>query len=423
MTSLSAKSKESIAVLCMIWMALVATSFTWTYHLRKQEQQAIGFHTAKSFFEQILVTRSWSARFGGVYVPITDTTQPNPYLDDPLKVIHAREGFSLTKINPSYMTRQISDLTMQRDEVRFDLTGFKPLRPQNSPTPMQKEALEQFKAGVKEVGRIIQSPQGQDTFFYMAPLKAEKDCLTCHAGQGFREGEIMGGISVTLPHMPKISSVALAVGHGLIGGLGLAGILFFGASLNRAYQKLRDQAIIDALTGIPNRRHLEDRLASEFDRSKRERSPLSLIMVDVDRFKDFNDFYGHRPGDECLQRIAQAMQAAINRPGDFCARYGGEEFVVLLPQTASVGALSVAERIRLAIAGLEIPHEASSHAKVVTASLGVATRDESNAVLSSEDLIKKADAALYRAKQAGRNRVVGADDREIVPLQPAGVPR
>lgn len=131
--------------------------------------------------------------------------------------------------------------------------------------------------------------------------------------------------------------------------------------------------------------------------------PLSLIICDIDHFKKYNDTYGHEPGDECLKQVAQTIDKMLRRPGDFCARYGGEEIVIILPNTHGEGALEVAERLRLRVENLNIEHKASSSHNSVTISLGLATDYASNP--SYEEVIRKADEALYRAKANGRNRV------------------
>jgi diguanylate cyclase (GGDEF)-like protein len=301
------------------------------------------------------------------------------------------------------MTRQIAELTANREGIQFHLTSLKPVRPENGPTLREEIALKAFEKGTPEVGQIVENAPIK-TFFYMAPLKTEKECLPCHAGHGYKEGDIRGGISVTLPFVPQIPLVALLIGHIAIGFAGLVGISLFGRKLDKAYQLIRSQAVTDDLTGIPNRRSFLDRTRTEFNRSRRNKYPLSVIMIDIDHFKSYNDTYGHERGDECLKKVALAMQKTLRRPSDFCARYGGEEFITVLPDTAQEGALFIAEEIRAAVRNLGIEHEKSSAAGTVSISLGVATA-ENNLSISYEDLIRQSDKALYLAKENGRNRV------------------
>jgi diguanylate cyclase (GGDEF)-like protein/PAS domain S-box-containing protein len=163
----------------------------------------------------------------------------------------------------------------------------------------------------------------------------------------------------------------------------------------------------DGLTAIPNRRSFEHFYELEWRRACREHKWISLVMIDVDFFKSFNDHYGHLAGDQCLKHIAHALQV-LNRPGDLVARYGGEEFVAVLSGTDRAGAVLMAERMRERVQMLKLPHEQSKISPHVTISLGVATEvPEANA--NPLNLVLKADQALYLAKSRGRNRVQAVD--------------
>ena len=167
-------------------------------------------------------------------------------------------------------------------------------------------------------------------------------------------------------------------------------------------------SFLDGLTGIANRRRFDQVLDVEWRRHRRNRSCLSLIMMDIDFFKAFNDALGHLQGDDCLRKVAQAVAGLFQRPGDLGARYGGEEFVGVLPETDSDGARRVAQHIQEALAALALPHPRSGVSPCVTLSMGVATcAPEASA--AAESLVQDADRALYRAKAAGRNRIVFGD--------------
>ncbi len=170
----------------------------------------------------------------------------------------------------------------------------------------------------------------------------------------------------------------------------------------RAQTALERLASCDGLTGIANRRSFEEKVSMEWLRARREKSPLALLLLDVDHFKRFNDSYGHQAGDDCLRRVAQCLLSIVFRPGDVVARYGGEEFVVVLPSIDLSGALVVAERVREAVSHMGIPHAGSSFG-VVTVSIGVSAGVPSQSV-DYHALVKAADIALYQAKGAGRNR-------------------
>ncbi|PWC46670.1 diguanylate cyclase [Azospirillum sp. TSA6c] len=177
--------------------------------------------------------------------------------------------------------------------------------------------------------------------------------------------------------------------------------------LKRQTDLLRSLSFLDGLTGIANRRRFDDAMAREWRRCARSNLPLSLIILDVDHFKAYNDHYGHQAGDECLRMVAELLSDRAKRPSDLVARYGGEEFVCLLPETDGPGAVRVAEGFRTGVAECRIPHAQSPVIPYVTISLGVATVIPS-ADGSPEQLAEMADQLLYRAKRTGRNRVQDA---------------
>ncbi len=173
---------------------------------------------------------------------------------------------------------------------------------------------------------------------------------------------------------------------------------------------LQQLAYMDGLTGISNRRGFDQRLQAEWRRCWRSGQPLSLVMVDIDHFKEYNDLYGHQQGDECLQAVANVLRDGLGRPHDLVARYGGEEFVCLLPEVALEGARAKAQALCEAVRQLALPHSGSLVAPIVTISAGVASQVP-DAAGTPEMLLAHADAHLYRAKAAGRNRVhTGAND-------------
>ncbi len=179
------------------------------------------------------------------------------------------------------------------------------------------------------------------------------------------------------------------------------------ASLREQKSKLEELVAVDALTGVANRRAFDVALAREWARAMRAKRPLAIALLDIDHFKRFNDTYGHREGDACLQRVARACSASSVRTSDLFARYGGEEFATILPDTDDRAARVAADRIRSAVETLAIPHTGSSDG-IVTASVGVASMIPTRGSHPS-DLVERADRGLYRAKGTGRNRVVLVD--------------
>lgn len=177
--------------------------------------------------------------------------------------------------------------------------------------------------------------------------------------------------------------------------------------LKRQRDVLARLSSLDGLTGLPNRRSLDTALEREWRRGTRSLRPISMIMIDIDHFKAYNDTCGHLAGDDCLKTVAGVLKEPLGRAGDLLGRYGGEEFLAVLPDTDEVGALSVARLIHQAVADLDIPHPSSPLGGRITVSLGVATvaarKDQ-----SYTSVLHAADQALYQAKQEGRNRIVVA---------------
>ncbi|MBI9091215.1 MAG: diguanylate cyclase [Desulfobacterium sp.] len=383
------------------WVLVVAASLGWNlFQIQKNKHEEF-LEAARGIFKHTVVTREWNARHGGVYLMVRDGLRPNPYLDDPERDITTTTGQALTKINPAYMTRMISEIADKEGVVKIHITSLKPLNPNNDPVPWEKTALE----FLQDKGRdeyYDHKREGKTTRFrYLAPLVTEESCLKCHRTQGYKQGDTRGAISVVFPIRNK-SNQALYISHLLIACTGILIIQWFGRRLSQATETLKRQSRIDGLTQAYNRHYFDETLHREWLRSRRFKSPLSLVLCDIDHFKLFNDTYGHQAGDECLIRVAHILKETIHRPGDLAARYGGEEFVIVLPDTPLENALVVAEHLRANVEGLHIPHQASQVNRHVTISLGVSST--TGDLLSEDELIAVADRALYQSRQNGRNR-------------------
>lgn len=181
----------------------------------------------------------------------------------------------------------------------------------------------------------------------------------------------------------------------------------FAETVEEQNKKLHDLSLLDSLTGISNRRALDERLLDEVKEAHRHKWSLSVMIIDVDYFKLYNDHYGHDKGDECLRALAKLLDEQMQRNGDFVGRYGGEEFVCLLPDTDGIGAEHVAQILLESVVEQQIPHQFSKVAPFVTISLGIATLNQNNiGEVGPLVLLKQADQALYRAKDQGRNRFI-----------------
>lgn len=361
-------------------------------------------------FANIVLMRQWNASFGGVYVEKRPGVVSNPYLENP--DITDTAGKTYTKKNPALMTRELSELLQKDLGYAFHITSLRPLNPGNAADAREVEALRAFERGEKE-RHWIERRDGRSFFRYMGPLVVDTTCLQCHAGQGYRIGDIRGGISVSLrveelqaklrTNLLVIIGLAAATTGLLVGSLW---VLFWRmmTRLQAAREQLLTLATTDALTGLLNRRAILARAEEELERHRRRKEPLGCILLDVDRFKQVNDRFGHPAGDEVLRQIAFHLKEIL-RPYDALGRYGGEEFLVILPGTDMATLRVVGERLR---ARLEerVRIGPPTLLEPVTASFGITVGQEGDGL---ESLLHRADQAMYRAKGMGRNRVEAAE--------------
>jgi diguanylate cyclase (GGDEF)-like protein len=257
------------------------------------------------------------------------------------------------------------------------------------------------------MGEIVVE-DGRKSFFYMAPLITEQACLQCHEDQGYKLGDVRGGISVEIPYddTTHAEAVILASHAGLFLS-GLGAVLVFFRRLTSYVDRTEYDAEHDVLTGLPNRRSVLADLDKEYRRSRRHGTPMTVMMIDVDHFKPINDTHGHAAGDDCLRELTTTLRRLLRRGRDELGRLGGEEFLAVLPDTDREAAPAMAEQLRAAAGELAFV-DASGKPFSLTISIGLATRSDADA--NSEALLERADRALYRAKQSGRNRVCEADD-------------
>lgn len=397
----------------MLWLMLIGLSFYYQVEDDQKYGQKIAYKQADMFFQHIVLMRQWNAEHGGVYVPITEQTQPNPYLTVPDRDITTNEGQKLTLINPALMTRQLADMEKSRSGVRFHITSLTPIRPENKADAWEIKALQAFAQGRQAYEEL--SDIGNQSFFrYMRPLLLEPPCLKCHNEPENKVGDIRGGISVSIPSASIDDFLAMRLewlrqSHLLIAAIGLMALLiayWAQARLSRRLSKARSHlqlAYLDSLTLLPNRRYYDAFVRREWKRATRHHYPLSMIMIDIDFFKAYNDSLGHVEGDQCLRQVARTLRRYFRRSGDLIARYGGEEFCVVAA-CDSLQIMQLAEILRMAVESMKLPHPDSKIAQYVTISLGVATLIPRENI-EFGDLLLHADQALYDAKHSGRNQV------------------
>lgn len=225
--------RKELLVVIALWLTAVACALVWNIYDQKQSQKLLAFQTARAFFDQVVVTRAWNAKHGGVYVPVSEYTQPNIYLEDQFRDLTTVQNIILTKINPAFMTRQIAEISSEtKVGTRFHITSLNPIRPENKASDWENKWLQSFERGEKEQGAFI--TDGQEPFFrYMAPLLVKDNCLKCHAKQGYKKGDIRGGISVTLPYFSQNTSFTLVTIYGLAMLFGAFFIVVGGRVLSR----------------------------------------------------------------------------------------------------------------------------------------------------------------------------------------------
>ncbi len=382
--------------------------YAWTVTLVRDGLRS----EAESYVDLIVTTRSWNAAHGGTWVLKSDQSPTNEYLLD-VGVepdTSTVSGTQLTLRNPAAMTREISDLTLQGSGISFRIISQDPVNPSNAPDAWEAEQFTRLNNGEESVSEI-EPIAGERFFRLMEPLVTRPECLTCHSAQGYEVGDLRGAISVTVPltrtdEALKRSAIGLAALWAIV--LAVLGLVLFALvdrlsrGLDRGEAKLRHMAVTDALTGLPNRHAILQRLHEEAARARRRNSTVGVLVVDLDRFKTVNDQWGHSAGDTVLKEAAIRMRDAL-REYDMVGRIGGEEFLVVAPELNAADLQALAERVRHSVSADPITID-DDVAITMTASVGGAIFP-----LAEEDAdaaIARADDALYRAKNEGRDTVV-----------------
>lgn len=264
-----------------IWLVILGCFAYWFEMDTKREERQLALTTAKAFFQQIVISRQWNAHHGGVYVPLTTETPPNPYLPQDLRELTADNGMKLTKLNPAYMTRQMAELAAKKEGgIHFHTTSLKPIRPENKAADWEEKWLQSFEQGAKEQGDFFKN--GKTSWFrYMAPLTVGQECLKCHAQQGYKEGDIRGGISVSLPY-PTHSHLRLFAGYGGVAVIGLIFIFTFGTFYERK------QRLFDATFNSPTPTCLTDK-------------NFTILLANESYWAEFGPLPGNKKPIKCYE--------------------------------------------------------------------------------------------------------------------------
>ncbi len=417
-------NRLSLLLVCF-WFLTIGGLLYWAEYKENTHVIEYAKKEARANFNKDVAFRNWISKRGGIYVQISDITPPNPYLSHiPDRDIILSPDKKLTLMNPAYVIRQTMHEYSDLYGVKGRITSLNPLNQANAPDDWERKILEAFDLGNLDEVFEINSIDGKPFLRYMQPISVTKGCLKCHGLQGYKEGDVRGGVGVSVPLDPYLkikekTTETLRISYGAIFLLGLALIGYFfrdirgkilyqyhvEMKLDKALKEAEVMAEHDGLTGLANRRLLDKVLQNEFKRSIRNHEPLSLLMLDIDFFKDFNDKHGHLVGDEALITIAHKLKDYFQRPGDFVARYGGEEFLIILPHTDYDGAYDKAENLRRIIEKLTIQGDTQDEWTSLQVSIGISSQIPEFGQKPEEQLAL-ADKALYQAKAQGRNRVV-----------------
>jgi len=400
-----ASLKWFILIIVAVWTGVIAASLGSNIYWLKQTHFRIVRASAEITFDKDVLYRRWATLQGGIYVPASEMTPPNPHLNVPYRDVTTLDGQSLTLVNPAYMTRQVYELAWKEEGTRGHITSLNPIRPENSPDPWEGKALESFELGFKEAVSY-ETISEKEYFRFMRPLITEKGCLKCHAAQGYKEGDIRGGISVSIPmdtvRAVEISRIEeLTLTHGLIWALGLTGIYFGGRRIwnqtiqrQRAEEEILTLSITDQLTGLYNRRGFLSLAEQQVRLSNRNKKGMALFFADMDGLKWINDNLGHEEGDRAIMEAAGALRETF-RASDVIARLGGDEFAALAIDIEEEHSEIFTVRLQSL---LDARNRPGNDKYKLSISVGHSYYDPETP-LSIDELMARADQLMYERKQ------------------------
>jgi diguanylate cyclase (GGDEF)-like protein len=416
-------------IISIILTTIILLSFI---NISKQESielsQKVLKQEAIAHFDNMVNTRTWNANLDGVFVKATKNLKKNPYLHD--NHAYTKDGDLLIKINPATMTRQISKISNNKSHYLFKITSMDPINPENKPDSFEEQGLLFLKDNRNE--KYFTNIEN-NKYNLIGSLTTEPSCLKCHQEQDYKIGDVRGGLRVSIPldnyniTLETIKSnsftlTSITIFFAII--IGICSTFFINLIYKRqeSIEKLNDSleikikertkeleanvlklnelATIDYLTNIPNRRYFFDLGEKNFFLAKRESKELTLLLLDIDLFKNINDTYGHDIGDEILKLVAITIKENL-RNSDILARFGGEEFVVLLNETDIKGAENISIKLKDLIEVLN--YQIRDEIIKITVSIGVTSIKQED--INLNNLIKRADKGMYKAKTKGRNTI------------------
>jgi diguanylate cyclase (GGDEF)-like protein len=401
----AADLKKYFWVFVLIWSVGIVASMGWNVSQQKRSMIQAAWTSARISFDKDIIYRRWASLQGGIYVPVSEMTPSNPFLEVPHRDIVTEDGRMLTLVNPAYMTRQINEMTMEMSDYLGHITSLDPIRPENSPDPWEREALKSFQSGMIKEASSIETIDGQEYFRFMSPFITEESCLPCHSSQGYQVGDIRGGISIAIPMAPlraiERSRVAqLILAHGFLWVVGFAGI---SAGMGRlrsqmlAREKMEDEIrellITDHLTDLHNRRGFLSLAEQQLKLSNRTKKRLLLFFIDLDGLKWINDTLGHAEGDAAIVETAIVLRKTF-RSSDIIARIGGDEFAVLAVNAEEIDPDVMKNRLQEEI---ELCNSRDRRYQL-SVSVGVSSFDPENPV-SIDLLMVRADEQMYNEKR------------------------
>jgi len=410
--------KSVVRLFAFLWTTVLGVSLIWNLQLQDEQVFHIAKIQAEAFINKDLALRSWASSHGGVYVRPTAQTPPNPYLKVPDRDVVTTGGMALTLMNPAYISREMHSHFAKKFDVRGRITSLLVTNPVNTPDDWERVGLERFAAGELADYSSLVRQDGRFFLRLMKPMLMEPSCLPCHAWTHIPVGGVRGGIDALVPLDALWQSATriqwqLGLSHLGIWLTGMIGVGWFSRRAQRQNiermhseverQLLYRQATHDVLTGLFNRRYLDEVLPRELQRARRMATPLSVAFLDIDHFKRFNDEYGHEAGDEVLRKLGAILRDFL-RKSDIACRYGGEELFIIMSDSAASDVLPRMEALRQLIRATRIVDRRGRELPEITVSIGVASSRVGDCGM--DDLVSRADQALYQAKAEGRNRTV-----------------